>query len=317
MAARVWVVGSLNADLVISASRLPAWGETLAGGALATLAGGKGANQACAAARMGARTTMIGSAGADDHGSFLISELGNAGVDTGGVQRTAGAGTGCAMIFVRQSDGANAIVLSPGANLRLTPAAVEERLAPMSAGDVLLCQLETPAPAVLAALRMARLRDAVSILDPAPAQGATAELLAAADIVTPNESEAMTILGAAGEELGDPLEAARRLCAAGVKTALLKLGAQGALWLSTAGIARPQQLRIPAFPVPNVVDTTAAGDTFNGAFAAGLVAGRSDEDSLRSAAAAAALSVTRRGAQASIPTAAEVRAFLASQPDIP
>lgn len=289
------------------AARLPVWGETLAGSALQTLAGGKGGNQACAAARMGARTAMIGCIGGDDLGRFLLGELDRAGVDASAVETLPGESTGCAMIFVRPEDGANAILLSPGANAGLTPAAVEKHLAPMASGDVLLCQLETPVETVLAALRLARLRGAISILDPAPAEGMTRELLGAAAIVTPNETEAMAILGERGE-LNDPMDAARRLRAAGAATVLLKLGAQGALWMSEA-----ETLGVPAFVVPRVVDTTAAGDTFNGAFAAAQVSGASLESALRTAAAAAALSVTRPGAQASIPPADEVRAFLASQ----
>lgn len=306
MANRVWVVGSLNADLVMPAVRLPAWGETIAGGQLQTLAGGKGANQACAAARMGACTVMIGCVGEDDLGRFLNTELDRAGVDTSLVEAVPGENTGSAIIFVRNEDGANAIALSPGANARLTPAKVERHLRLAGPGDVLLCQLETPPETVLAALRMARRTGLLSLLDPAPAQGVSNELLRAAGIVTPNESEAASVVGRSD---GDPSDTAQALREAGAEAVLLKLGAHGAFWMN-----RREVHRVHAFRVDRVVDTTAAGDTFNGAFAAARAGGAAVEESLRIASAAAAISVTRRGAQASIPTADEVRAFLAAGP---
>lgn len=305
VAKQIFVVGSLNIDLVTRMDRLPRAGETISGGDLMLFPGGKGANQVCAAARLGAGAAMIGQIGADPFGDYLLDSLRRAGVDTGGVGRSAGA-TGAACISVLP-DGENAIVISPGANATLTPDIALPRLAPLRSGDLVLLQLEVPLATVEAVLAHAAGRGAISILDPAPAQPLPRELLRRVDYLTPNQSEAAFLLGQPESALDndqDAAAAASGLLELGPKAVILKLGRAGC-FVAADGFRGG----IRGFAV-QAVDTTAAGDTFNGAFAIGLAEGMPIPVAATFANAAAALSVTRPGAQSSIPNRDEVIAFL-------
>jgi ribokinase len=308
----ICVVGSLNVDLVARVERLPAAGETVAGRGLRRFAGGKGGNQACAAARLAAgdaRVAIIGRVGSDAEGEWLRNTLAADGLDVEAVGSDPALGTGTALITVAR-DGQNQIVAVAGANEGLSPGALSRHHPTLTSARVLLLQLEIPLPTVHTAARMGREKHATVILDPAPARPVPDALLGLCDWVTPNESELLFLDGeATGEAAKEPsLEraeaAARRLLARGPRNVVVTLGARGALWVS-AGAGECQHL--PAFPLPvAAVDATAAGDAFNGALAVALAARRPAAEALRFACAAGALAVTRPGAQASLPTRAEV-----------
>ena len=302
---QIVVIGSLNADLVQKVDRLPKPGETVAGGSLETFSGGKGANQAVAAGRMGARTSMIGQVGEDSLSQLLLASLQAAGVDRSSVG-VAKSSTGSAIILVFP-DGENLIVIAPGANATVTPDLAADRLRVLKEGAFLLSQLEIPLESVERSLAVAKARGATTILDPAPARKLSSNLLRHVDFLTPNETETETLLGAPGLAMEDDSEmetAARQILALGPKAAVLKLGARGCLIASAEGFHR-----VPGFKV-DAVDTTAAGDVFNGAFATALAEGRSVQLAASFANAAAALSVTRPGAQNSVPSRQEVDRFL-------
>jgi ribokinase len=310
MRTSIAVVGSLNMDFVVSVPRLPVPGETILGSQFQMLPGGKGANQAYAAGRLarGLRVRMAGRVGYDLFADHLRASLAGAGVDVSAVSGTRLQATGVATIWV-DATGQNSIVVAPGANAAFTPADVES-LAPAFAQTALvLCQLETPLESVAAALKLARKQGARTVLDPAPAQPLTRELLSLVDVLTPNEQEAAMLLQQeparlAVEQAGS---VARHLRELGPGAVILKLGDRGCYYLGS-----DFEGHVPAFPV-EAKDTTAAGDTFNAAFAVALGEGQSTPDALRFANAAAALSVMRMGAQASVPTRAEVDAFLATR----
>ena len=304
-AKKIFVVGSLNIDLVTRMERLAREGETVAGSDLMLFPGGKGANQACAAGMLGGRSAMVGQVGADPFAGHLLASLERAGVDTAGVGRSERA-TGAAFISVLP-DGENAIVISPGANATLTPDVALPRLAALEKGDLLLAQLEVPLETVEAVLAYAAERGAVTILDPAPARPLPCALLRHVTYLTPNQTEAALLLGKPDLEIDGfdaAREAARGLLALGPAAAVLKLGRQGC-FVAANGFNGG----VPGFAV-EAVDTTAAGDTFNGAFAVALAEGMSLADAAIFANAAGALSVTRPGAQSSIPPRDEVDVFL-------
>ncbi len=302
------VAGSLNMDFVVSVERLPAPGETVLGRDFQTIPGGKGANQACAAGKLGTGTVavrMIGRVGYDVFADHLKASLAAAGVDVSAVHATRSQPTGVALIWVDRQ-GQNSIVVASGANHALAAADVEAMRKVFRGASVALFQLETPLDTVAAALGLAREEGARTILDPAPAQPLPGGLLARVDILTPNESEASMLLGrpparVSREEAPELAEALRRL---GPRSVVLKLGGQGSYYCGEGG-----GFHTPAFPV-EVRDTTAAGDTFNAALAVALAEGQPAEGAVRFANAAAAISVTRLGAQASAPTRAEVDRFL-------
>jgi ribokinase len=300
------VVGSLNIDLVQRVKRFPQAGETVFGGDLHSYPGGKGANQAVAVARLGQAVAMIGQVGADAFAALLLASLRSAGVSTEFV-RESPQPTGAATILVAE-DGQNSIVVSPGANGTLSPETVCASLAHFSTGSVLLCQLESPLDTVEEALRFAKSRGMITILDPAPAHAACLHWLQHVDYLTPNETEAAYLLGLTSPIVSEEqaTRAATQLRQRGAESVLLKLGDRGCFIA-----AEDTAVLVPAFSV-NAVDTTAAGDTFNGAFAVALIEGLPLVAAVRFANAAAALSVTRRGAQSAIPSRGEVDTFRAS-----
>lgn len=304
----ITVAGSLNMDFVVSVDRLPAPGETTLGRDFQMLPGGKGANQACAAGKLGAgriATRMIGRVGLDVFGDDLKASLSAAGVDVSNVHATRGQPTGVAMIWVDR-DGQNSIVVASGANHALL-ASETEAMRPVFRGSrFALFQLESPVDTIAAALRIARSEGVKTILDPAPAQPLAPELLANVDILTPNESEASILLGVPPGRLSkeEAPGMARRLRKLGPGTIVLKLGDQGCFCLDGE-----EEIFSPAFPV-TARDATAAGDVFNAALAVSMAEDRPLAQCLRFANAAAAISVTRTGAQTSIPSRAEVDALL-------
>jgi len=303
---RIFVLGSANMDLVFALDRLPREGETLAGGDLALFPGGKGANQAVAAARLGGDVKMIAAVGADPFGQTLLESLGRAGVDTSRI-KTSVRPTGCACIYVLPG-GENSIVISPGANADLDSGTALAQLADIAAGDFLLAQLETPLETVEAAFAHAAKVGAATMLDPAPARALPRKLLECVGILTPNQTEAAVLIGDPALGMGtfdDAERAALRLLALGVQAVTMKLGAVGSLYSGVEGMVRAGAFQVTA------VDTTAAGDVFNGALAVALAEGASIRDAMRFANAAAAVSVTRPGAQNSAPDAEGVKRMFA------
>ncbi|MBN6772553.1 ribokinase [Pseudomonas granadensis] len=302
MPANVVVIGSLNMDLVTRAPRLPVGGETLIGHSFATVSGGKGANQAVAAARLGAQVAMVGCVGNDDYGVQLRDALLAEQIDCQAVSSVEGS-SGVALIVV-DDNSQNAIVIVAGANGAMTPTVIDRFDAVLQAADVIICQLEIPDATVGHALKRARALGKIVILNPAPAsRPLLADWFAAIDYLIPNESEAAALSGMPVDSLQAAESAATRLIAMGAGKVIVTLGAQGSLFANGQGFEH--------FPAPKVqaVDTTAAGDTFVGGFAAALANGQSEASAIRYGQIAAALSVTRAGAQPSIPTMSDVQAF--------
>ncbi|MEM5366232.1 ribokinase [Paraburkholderia azotifigens] len=297
----VTVVGSLNMDLVARAPRLPQPGETLAGHAFAQVAGGKGGNQAVAAARLGAQVAMLGCVGADANGAQLRAGLEAEGIECAALETSQAAPTGVALIIV--DDGSqNAIVIIAGSNGEVTPETIARHEAALAAAQVVICQLETPPASVRAALAAARRLGKTVILNPAPATGPLPEdWLPLIDYLIPNELEAATLTGLPVTSPQEAQAAARALRLAGARNVIVTIGAQGVV--AALGDAGPQHFEAPRV---KAVDTTAAGDTFIGGFAAQIAEGAAVADAIRFAQRAASISVTRAGAQPSIPTRAEV-----------
>ncbi|MFF4436897.1 ribokinase [Streptomyces sp. NPDC001621] len=290
------VVGSANADLVIGVERRPAAGETVLGGDLAVHPGGKGANQAVAAGRLGARTALLARVGDDGHGRLLLDSLRAAGVDTAAVL-VGGAPTGVALITVDPS-GDNSIVVSPGANFRLVPADVRAAVPLLHASRVVSAQLEIPLETVVEVVRNLA-PGSRFVLNPSPPRPLPAEVLAACDPLIVNEHEARVILGdACASE--DPADWARLLLAAGPRSVVVTLGAEGALVCDGSGVRRVPPVTVDA------VETTGAGDAFTATLAWRLGAGDAPAEAAACAARVGAAAVTKRGAQESYPTAAEV-----------
>lgn len=300
---RVFVAGSVNMDVVATADRHPKVGETVAGRQVLYFPGGKGANQAVAASRLGARTTLIGRLGKDSFGAELKAFLGEQGIDLGYVQETAEAHTGTAIITVAKAD--NTIVVIPGANGLVGADDVE--VVPLLAGDVAVSQFEIPLPAIAAFFRRARAAGATTLLNPAPAQAMSRELLALVDILVLNETELGFLAGSGlseSDEAARIIAVARQLQAREDQTICVTLGKRGVL-----ALAGREEIAVPG-RVVKALDSTGAGDCFVGALAAQLA----DEVPLRAALAfanaAASISVQRMGAGPSMPTAAEVAAVL-------
>ncbi len=285
-------------DLVITADHLPARGETVIEGRFNTYPGGKGANQAMSAAKMGGRVKMLGRVGDDDYGSQLTAGLSLAGVDTRFIRTDNNNATGVAVITVDRM-GQNSIVVASGANMALKETCITDNLDLFDSVGVMVAQLEIPVPAVLAAFREARERGVITVLNPAPARTLTEELFPLVDYITPNRLELEMLTGTNDTQTG-----ISKLLALGVGTVIVTMGEDGA-FLAT----REKQTHIPAFKV-YVIDTVAAGDAFTGAFCVGLAEELPVDGCIRLANAAAAISVTRKGAQPSMPTRDEVELFL-------
>jgi ribokinase len=295
---KVLVVGSANVDFTIAAPRLPTPGETVTDGTLLVNHGGKGANQAVAARRLGAEVRFVGCVGRDAPGAAIRGALAAEGIGVDGLAESAAAATGTALIVV-DGAGRNQIAVAPGANRTLTVAQVEAREDDVAWADVVVCQLEIPLACVRAALDAARRHGAITILNPAPVPDARLDLLPLVDYLTPNEGEAGRLSGLPVRTPEDAIPAARVLNAAGAATIVVTLGEAGAVAVGREVVV------VPAFPV-TVVDTTAAGDAFNAGLAVALAERRPLREALEFASAAAALTCTKRGAQPSLPARGEV-----------
>lgn len=297
MSTHVVVIGSINLDMVVRVDRLPDPGETVLGGRFAVHHGGKGANQAVAAARAGAQVTMIGAVGADEHGEHAIRALVDEGIDVARVRRIEAEPTGVALVMVGPR-GENQIAVAPGAN-----DAVElddDDRALIAGAQVMLTNHEVPGPTVLDALRAARDGRTVAVLNPAPARALSAEVLALGPILTPNEHELIVAIG--NDETGSALD---ELAARHAGPIIVTQGPAGALLVDG-----DRRERFPGFPAPSVIDTTGAGDTFCGVLAAWLATGASLDESITAANAAGALSVGAAGARAGMPGREEILALL-------
>ncbi|MDE3105389.1 MAG: ribokinase [Acidobacteriota bacterium] len=297
----VLVVGSVNMDLVTRAAHIPAAGETIAGTDFATFAGGKGANQAVAVGRLGYPVQMVGRVGEDAFGLALREGLREMGVNAAAVRVTPGP-SGVASIVVAEN-GENCIVIVAGANGQLSPEDMDAEAERIAGAGMVLAQLEVPLPTVERLAVLCERSGVPLVLDPAPVCALPESLLRRVTWLTPNETEAAGLVGH-----GEPEQVAERLLALGPQGVVLKLGARGAYLRTQAGYA----LRVPAFAA-TPLDTTAAGDAFNGAFATALLLGRELGAAARFAAAAAAISVTRAGAQSSMASMAEVESMLANE----
>lgn len=299
------VVGSINLDLVVRCAALPRPGQTVTGDDLQEHGGGKGANQAVAAARLGARTTLIGRVGDDGAGQRLRAGLASEGVTVPGDLVSAAVPSGTAIIAVERG-GENHILLVPGANALLTPADVERHVEHIRTAQVLLLQLEIPTPTVIAAARIAHAAGVRVLLDPAPAPTRLDPALFAVDLLSPNRSEAEALVGRPLPTIAAVSDAARELVARGAGAVVITLGADGAVVC-----AEGKTHHLPTFPV-DAVDATAAGDAFKAALAVRWAEGASLEDAVRFALAAGSLAASRPGAQPSLPHRHEVDALLAS-----
>ena len=299
----VVVVGSINMDLVARSQRIPHAGETVIGGDFRTVPGGKGANQAVAAARLGAQVRMLGRVGADSFGSQLLDNLSKAGVDTTNIGRDPQAASGIALIMVDDA-GQNSILVAPGANMLLSPADMDAAEALTASAQVMLLQLEIPLETVMRAVQIGHAHGVKVVLNPAPAQPLPPELTRLVDVLVPNEFEAALLTGLPVDSDEQIRAAASALLATGPAQVIITLGGRGALLATAAGFRH-----FPAFPV-KPVDTTAAGDAFVGCLGAALAEGRTLEEAIRWGSAAGALSTTKKGAQPSLPKRKEVEEML-------
>lgn len=303
MKPRILVVGSSNTDMIARVPRIPRPGETILGGEFITAAGGKGANQAVAAARAGGEVTFIARVGNDMFGERALTGFQRDRIKVKYIRRDSYQPSGVALIFVSDS-GENSIAVAPGANAQLSPDDVKRAQTEFKRADVLLTQLETPLATVIAAVKLAARNRVLTILNPAPAQPLPDDLLKHVSMLTPNESEAELLTGIKVTSEASGVRAAAKLRARGVQIVIITLGAKGALMVSNAGHAL-----VPGFRV-RPIDTTAAGDVFNGALALALAEGFDLRAAVLYANAAAAISVTRMGAQPSAPTRKQILELL-------
>lgn len=302
---RVVILGVFVADTAYRAERQPRMGETVLGQGFALGPGGKGSNQAVAAARAGAETHFISRLGRDTFAEMALATWAKAGVTAAVTQHDDGY-TGAAYIFVEAGTGNNAIIVSPGVAGDISVADIEARADLIGGAAVFATQLEQPIPAALRALEIARAGGAVTILNPAPAAPLPAGMLALCDYVTPNESEAEALTGLPVTTPDEALAAAKALRALGAGAAVITLGSQGALFHDGA-----RTVHVPAFDAGPVVETTGAGDAFTGGFAAALARGMDPVDAVRFGSATAGISVTRAGTAPAMPSRAEIEALLA------
>ncbi|MFA9488402.1 MULTISPECIES: ribokinase [unclassified Mannheimia] len=300
------VLGSINADHVISVPYFAKPGETLTGHSYHIAYGGKGANQAVAAARLGAKVSFIGCIGDDDIGKAMKTAFEKDGINTQPIKSVANEMTGIAMIQVAES-GENSIVISAGANGHLDEAVVAEFQSEIAQADCLLMQLETPLPAIIQAAKIAKENNTQVVLNPAPARELPDKLLSLLDMITPNETEAEILTGVKVVDEESAKQAAQAFHQKGIEKVLITLGSKGVF------VSESEQGEIVAGFRVNAVDTTAAGDTFNGALVTAMLEDKPLNEAIRFAHAAAAISVTRKGAQPSIPTRQETLDFLSKQ----
>lgn len=300
------VLGSINADHILNIEQFPRPGETVIGKQYKVAFGGKGANQAVAAGRSGADIAFIACVGADDIGERVRQQLASDRIDTQPIEAIADSTTGVALIFVN-AEGENVIGIDAGANAAVTPDYLARYQQKIIDAEALLMQLESPLDTVIAAARLAKQHQTQVILNPAPARELPDELLATVDMITPNETEAQRLTGIAVNDDNDAARASQALHDKGIATVIITLGSRG-VWLSENGNGK----LVPGFKV-KAVDTIAAGDTFNGALVTALLEGKIMADAVRFAHAAAAIAVTRPGAQPSVPWREEIDAFLQQQ----
>lgn len=300
------VLGSINADHILNLESFPTPGETVTGNQYQVAFGGKGANQAVAAGRSGANIAFIACTGDDDTGERVRKQLAGDNIDIAPVSVVAGESTGVALIFVN-AEGENVIGIHAGANAALTTERVEAQRERIANAEALLMQLESPVESVLAAAKIAHENHTTVVLNPAPARVLSDELLALVDLITPNETEAEKLTGIRVENDDDATRAAQALHDKGIGTVIITLGSRG-VWASVNGEGR----HVPGFKV-KAIDTIAAGDTFNGALVTALLEGKNLDDAIRFAHAAAAIAVTRKGAQPSVPWRKEIDEFLSQQ----
>ncbi len=306
-AARPWLtfLGSFIADVTVRTPELPRWGESVFGSGFSIGAGGKGSNQAVAAARLGGRASFISKLGRDAFAELARSTWRTEGVDTAFCTESSRYPTGAATVLVHADHGENAIVVDPGAGMQLTADDVEAAAGRIAESRVFVSQLEVPVPVVTRALTIARATGVTTILNPAPALPIGDDVLALADYLTPNETEAAALAGLPVDSLEEADAAAAALLARGSRCVIITLGARGALVKSAA-----QTVHIPAVSAGPVVETTGAGDAFNGALAVALSEGMDVVRAARFACAAAGIAVTRAGTSASMATRAELDALL-------
>jgi ribokinase len=308
MAKKILVLGSFVADAAFRAARLPAWGETLMGSGFALGPGGKGSNQAVAAARAGASVQMLSRLGDDAFGRLARDTWAADGIDASLVENCA-TPTGAAAILIDEAKGENAIIVVPGACFTLTPQDVEAAGDAIRAAGVLLTQLELPLETVECGMRVAREAGVMTLLNPAPAQALSDAMLGLADFLIPNESEAALLTGLPVESKAQAEAAARVLLGRGARCVIVTLGAQGALVCAEGAEA----VLVSSFSAGPVLETTGAGDAFCGGFAAALSEGRTVLEAARFGCATAGISVTRAGTAPSMPKRAEIEELLGSR----
>jgi ribokinase len=300
---KVIVIGSANMDLTVRLERLPQLGETVSGGEFYTSFGGKGANQAVAAHKAGAEVRFLAKLGPDQNGDAIIEHLEALGLTSEGILRDESRHSGVALIMVDRM-GNNAIAVAPGSNWNLTQEDIRRAEPHISWGQVLLAQLEIPLPTVEEALRLGKAHGLVTILNPAPARLLPVEVLSLADILTPNEMEIQTLTGITVDNVDEAARAGEKLLESGAKQVIVTLGKEGSCWIRKDGAQT-----FPSFPA-EAVDSTAAGDAFNGALACAVAEGRPIQEAIRLGNAAGAIAVTRKGAQDSLPTREEIMNLL-------
>ncbi len=300
---KVVVIGSANMDLTVRLDRLPQLGETVSGGEFYSSFGGKGANQAVAVHKAGADAKFLAKVGCDQSGEAIIKYLEGLGLTSEGILRDQSHHSGVALIMVDRM-GNNAIGVASGSNWNLTEEDVRRAESHISWGEVLLAQLEIPLLTVKEALRLAKAHGLVTVLNPAPAHFLPKEILSLVDILTPNEMEAGSLTGINVDNVDKAIRAARKLLESGAKQVIVTLGREGCCW-----VRRDCAQTFPSFPV-GALDSTAAGDAFNGALACAVAEGRPMQEAIRFGNAAGAIAVTRKGAQDSLPTRDEIANLL-------
>jgi ribokinase len=302
---RITILGSFVADLAFRTRKVPAWGETILGSDFRLGPGGKGSNQAVAAARLGGKVSFLSKLGRDSFGDLALRTYQQEGIDTRFIFETDSHPTGAAIIIVDEVTGENAIIVVPGACYHVTPAEIDQARELIAESAVFLAQLELQLPAVKHGLKLARSLGVQTVLNPAPALELPETIFPLCDYLTPNETEAAALTGLPVTNIAEAERAAAALLARGARNLVVTLGAQGAL-VKNASLSK----HVPAVDAGTVVETTGAGDAFNGGFAMALAEGRDIVAATQFGCAVAGISVTRRGTAPSMPTRAEVDALL-------